>query len=162
VRFLSQLGYRVAAATGKSDRRDWLLSQGASRVIDRSEVNDESGKPLLKGQWAGAVDTIGGNTLATILRGTDRFGCVAACGLAGGSDLPMTVFPFILRGVTLAGIDSAWCPMPRRMEIWNLLAANWKPADLKSLASKTSLDGLNPIIQSMLQGGHLGRTIVEL
>ena len=162
VQFLARQGYRVAAVTGKADQRDWLLSLGAARVIGRSEVNDNSEKPLLKGQWAGAVDTVGGNTLATVLRGTDRSGCVAACGLAGGSDLPMTVYPFILRGVTLAGIDSAWCPRNRRLEIWNLLAGDWKPVNLESLASKVPLLGLDEKIGAMLQGGHAGRTIVVL
>lgn len=162
VQFLARLGYSVTAVTGKDEARDWLLSLGAREVIDRSDVNDDSDKPLLKGRWAGAMDTVGGNTLATLLRSTDRGGCVAACGLVGGSDLPLTVYPFILRGVTLAGIDSAWCEMPRRLKIWNRLATDWKLDDLDSFANTVSLDELNPQIQSMLAGRHRGRTLIKL
>jgi acrylyl-CoA reductase (NADPH) len=162
VRFLAQLGYAVTAVTGKADRRDWLLSLGAKQVIDRGEVNDGTDKPMLAARWAGAVDTIGGNTLSTLLRSTDRFGCVAACGLVGGSDLPVSVYPFILRGVTLAGIDSAWCPMPRRLEIWHHLATDWKIPNLADLAKTVGLNDLEPEIQAMLKGQHAGRTIVSL
>jgi putative YhdH/YhfP family quinone oxidoreductase len=160
VQFLAQSGYSVTAVTGKADRRDWLLSLGAKDVIDRGQVSDDSEKPLLAARWAGAVDTVGGNTLATLLRSTDRFGCIAACGLVGGTDLPITVYPFILRGVTLVGIDSAWCPMPRRQEIWKHLATDWKLKDLGTLAKKVALKDLGSEIEAMLKGKHAGRTIV--
>ncbi len=160
VQFLAHLGYAVTAVSGKPDKKDWLMSLGAEHIIDRKEVNDDSDKPLLSARWAGAVDTVGGNTLATLLRATDRQGCVAACGLVGGTELPLTVYPFILRGVTLAGIDSGWCPMPRRREIWQHLAGDWKLPNLSALARKVSLKDLEPEIQSMLKGQHAGRTVV--
>ncbi len=162
VQFLAHLGYQVTAVTGKADRRDWLKSLGAATVIDRSEVDDQSGKPLLKARWAGAVDTVGGNTLGTLLRSLDRSGCAAACGLVGGADLPISVYPFILRGVTLAGIDSGFCPMPRRQEIWNHLATDWKLKNLDDLATDVPLKDLEPHIQAMLQDLHAGRTVVAL
>ncbi|MCG8624300.1 MAG: oxidoreductase, partial [Proteobacteria bacterium] len=96
--------------------------------VPRDHAEDSSGKPLLAARWAGAVDTVGGTTLATLIRSTQHRGCVAACGMVGGVDLAMTVFPFILRGVTLDGIDSASCPMPERLEIWNKLAGPWRPS----------------------------------
>ena len=162
VQFLAHLGYAVTAVTGKSDRRDWLKSLGAANVIDRSEVNDASGKPLLPARWAGAVDTVGGNTLGTLLRSLDRSGCAAACGLVGGTLLPVSVYPFILRGVTLAGIDSGYCPMPRRQTIWNHLAGDWKLNNLDDLAGEVPLKDLDPQIQSMLQDQHAARTVVVL
>jgi acrylyl-CoA reductase (NADPH) len=162
VGFLARLGYAVTAATGKAGRRDWLISLGAKNVIGRSEVEDRSDKPLLSARWAGAVDTVGGHTLGTLLRSTDRAGCVAACGLVGGTDLPISVYPFLLRGITLAGIDSGYCPMPRRLKIWNHLATDWKPADLASLSNQVGLNDLQPEIDKMLKGQHAGRTIVEL
>jgi acrylyl-CoA reductase (NADPH) len=162
VQFLAHLGYAVTAVSGKPEKKDWLISLGAERVIDRGDVSDDSGQLLLSARWAGAVDTVGGNTLATLLRATDRAGCVAACGLVGGADLSLTVYPFILRGVTLAGIDSGYCPMPRRRDIWQHLAGDWKLSNLKQLSAKVSLQDLDPQIQVMLQGQHAGRTVVVL
>lgn len=161
VQFLAHLGYAVTAVSGKPDKKDWLLSMGAKNVIDRSEVSDDSGQPLLSARWAGAVDTVGGSTLATLLRATDRQGCVAACGLVGGADLSLTVYPFILRGITLVGIDSGWgCPMSLRREIWQHLAGDWKVSNLDQLSTKVSLQDLDPQIQAMLKGQHAGRTVV--
>lgn len=162
VEFLAKLGYRVTAVSGKPEQRDALLSLGASDVIDRNAVIDDSNRPLLKTRWAGGVDTVGGNTLATLLRSTKHGGCVAACGLVGGSDLPLTVYPFILRGVTLSGIDSAWCPQPRRRQIWNRLATDWKLDNLESRANTVTLEEVDSSVQSMLGGQHVGRTVVRL
>src|SRR5208337_5560056 len=103
------LGYRVAAVTGKTDAQDYLKRLGAAEILARAEVDDRSGRPLLSGRWAGGIDTVGGNTLGTLLRSLRHGGCVAACGLAGSNELPVTVYPFILRAVTLSGIDAAWC-----------------------------------------------------
>lgn len=162
VEFLAKLGYRVTAVTGKPEQQDALLSLGASEVIDRSVVSNDSTRPLLKAKWAGGVDTVGGNTLATLLRCTKHSGCVAACGLVGGSDLPITVYPFILRGVTLSGIDSAWCPQPRRRDIWNRLATDWKLDNLDSRANQAALEEIEAAVQTMLEGKHVGRTLVVI
>jgi putative YhdH/YhfP family quinone oxidoreductase len=161
VALLAHLGYRVAAVTGKPEAADLLTRLGAVRILPRSEVNDSSARPLLPARWAGAIDTVGGNMLATVLRSTDRSGCVAACGLVGGTDVPLTVYPFILRGVTLAGIDSVECPRARRLEIWTKLAGPWKPAHLASVAQETTLDGLAEKIDQILAGGILGRVLVR-
>jgi len=160
VKLLSKLGYKVAAVSGKSDKHEWLRQHGATRVVGRDEVLDDSKKPLLSARWAGAVDTVGGEMLACLLRAMRYKGCVACCGLVGGAELPTTVYPFILRGVTLAGIDSAWCPLPRRKEIWNLLAGEWKVEDLNSIATTIPLDQLADSISQMLTGQLSGRTVV--
>ena len=110
VAILAKLGYHVAAVTGKPSAHDYLRGLGAAEILSRDAVDDHSGKPMLSGRWAGGVDTVGGNILGTILRAMRHSGCMTACGLAGGNDLPITVFPFILRGITLAGIDTAWVP----------------------------------------------------
>ncbi len=110
IQILSQLGYQVVALTGKADQADWLQRIGATRVMLRDELLKAPNRPLLKASFAGAIDTVGGQVLSAALRMIHHRGCVAACGVAGGADLAMTVYPFILRGITLAGIDSAWCP----------------------------------------------------
>ena len=110
VAILGKLGYDVAAVTGKAEAHDYLRRLGATQILAREEVDDRSGRPLLSGRWAGGVDTVGGNILGTLLRSLRHGGCVAACGLAGSNELPVTVYPFILRAVTLTGIDAAWCP----------------------------------------------------
>lgn len=122
VALLAKLGYHVAAVTGKATSHEYLRKLGAAEILSREQVDDRSSKPLLSGRWAGAVDTVGSHILGTILRTTRHSGCVAACGLAAGSDLPITVFPFILRAVTLAGIDAAWGSIPLRHQIWRRLA----------------------------------------
>jgi acrylyl-CoA reductase (NADPH) len=114
VAVLAKLGYDVTAVSGKPQARELLEKLGARQIVDRAEVDDTSGKPLLSGRWAGGVDTVGGNTLSTLLRATRHGGCVAACGLARSAELPITVYPFILRGITLAGLDAAWMPIPLR------------------------------------------------
>ena len=118
VAILAKLGYEVEAVTGKPEHHDWLRKLGAARFSIANDVSDDSDRPLLRSRWAAAVDTVGGKPLATILRSTQHRGCVAACGLVAGTDIPTTVYPFILRGVTLAGIDSAKCPRPERLEMW--------------------------------------------
>lgn len=162
VSILSKLGYSVVAATGKSSHHDFLKSLGARLIVNREEVTDEAGKVLLKERWAGAVDTVGGNTLATILKATKYDGCVTACGLVGGAELPTTVYPFILRGVRLIGIDSVQCPMQRRLSIWNKLASDWKPPPLDELASTITLFQLPEQIDRILQGRSIGRALVSL
>lgn len=162
VAMLAKLGYAVAAVTGKADAAALLRELGAASILSRDDVRDTSGKPLLAGRFAGAVDTVGGETLSTILASTQQHGCVTACGLVGGAELHTTVYPFILRGVALCGIDSALCPMDRRLEIWRKLAGDWKPAALERLAHEISLDELPAAIEQILRGEAMGRTIVRV
>lgn len=161
IALLANLGYEVFAVTGKEAQHAWLQQLGASEILAREEVDDQSGKPLLKSRWAGAIDTVGGNPLSTLLRSMNHRGCVAACGLAASPELPMTVYPFILRGVTLAGIDSAMCPRENRLKIWQLLSGDWKP-DLAPLHSQTiKLAEVPKQVEQMLAGNSLGRVLVR-
>ena len=162
VMLLSRLGYRVVAVTGKTERHAWLRDLGASQVIGREEILDSSKRPLLSARWAGAVDTVGGSLLASLLRAVKKEGCVACCGMVGGAELPMTVFPFILRGVTLAGIETAWCPLSRRLETWKLLAGSWRPESLHAIGRTIGLEELDACVRQMLAGQCVGRTVVDL
>lgn len=162
VALLAKLGYRVVASSGKAAAEPLLRELGAARVVGRQEVVDDSSRPLLKSRWIGAVDTVGGATLASLLRSTDTHGCVAACGLVGGVDLPLTVHPFILRGVTLAGITSAWCPMNRRLEIWRKLANEWRLENLDRVSREVTLEGGVDEVKKILAGEILGRVVVRV
>lgn len=161
VAILSRLGYSVVASTGKPAAHEFLTRLGANRVVGRGEVDDRSDKPLLGTRWAGAVDTVGGQTLATLVRSLDRGGCVCACGLVGGLQIPLTVYPFLLRGVMLAGIASADTPRDQRLAVWRGLAGDWKPAGLESVSREVTLDGLPDQIRAILAGEILGRVIVR-
>ena len=162
VLLLSNLGYDVLASTGKSSETHFLKGLGAKKIIDRGEVNDDSKKPLLKQRWAGGVDTVGDSTLATLVKSTKQRGAVAATGLVASANLPITVFPFILRGVSLLGIDSGETPMNLRCQIWNKLASDWKFPQLKKLSVDCDLDDLGPEIDKILTGGQRGRVVVNL
>jgi putative YhdH/YhfP family quinone oxidoreductase len=162
VAILAKLGYRVVAVTGKPTAHQYLESLGAAEIVPRDAVNDPSDRPLLSRRWAGAVDTVGGNTLSTILRSLDLDGCVAACGNAAGFDLPITVFPFILRGVTLAGVDAAWCPIPLRHETWHRLAGPWKPDRLETIAKFIEMEELPAQFDEILAGRITGRLAVKI
>ena len=162
VAILAKLGYQVAAVTGKTTAHEYLKELGAERLLGREEVDDRSGRPLLHAHWAGAVDTVGGNILSTVLRATKLGGCVAACGLTAGDKLPMTVYPFILRGVTLAGIDAAWGPIPLRHQVWQRLANEWKSDDLEKMATFIELSGLPPKIDAILAGQITGRVVITI
>jgi putative YhdH/YhfP family quinone oxidoreductase len=162
VALLAKLGYQVAAVTGKTAAHDYLKKLGASQILDRQAVDDASGKPLLSGRWAGGVDTVGGNILGTVLRATRLAGCVAACGMAGGTDLPVSVFPFILRGVTLSGIEAAWVPTPVRSEIWDRLAVQWKLDNLDAIARPVDLEQLPSKIPEILAGRVTGRVVFHI
>lgn len=162
VAILAHLGYRVAAGTGKAAAADWLRGLGAAAVIDRAELVDTSSRPLLKGRWAGAVDTVGGDTLATTLKSTDYRGAVACCGLVASPTLNTTVLPFILRHVSLLGVDSQNTPLEIRRAIWEKLAGEWKPPALADLAEDVVLDDLDPAIDRILKGGMRGRAVVRL
>jgi putative YhdH/YhfP family quinone oxidoreductase len=162
VGILARAGYRVAAVTGKPDQEAYLRDLGAAEVLSRDDVRDESGRPLLSGRWAGAVDVVGGEMLATVLKSVAYGGAVASCGLVGSPDLPTTVYPFILRAVSLLGIDSQNCPMDVRRRVWDNLAGPWKLADLEQLATERRLDALEPEIERILQGQQIGRVLVDL
>ena len=161
VALLAHLGYNVVASTGKKDETEFLQDLGAAEIIGREDVNDESKKPLLRERWAGAVDTVGGTTLASLLKATKRGGAVAATGLVASSDLPTTVFPFILRGVSLLGIDSGFTPTNLRREIWSKLAGVWKFPQLEQLTIDCTLETLDPEIDKILAGGQRGRVVVD-
>jgi acrylyl-CoA reductase (NADPH) len=162
VAILARAGYRVVAASGKQEARQFLSDLGAREVISRDEASDTSGKPLLKGRWAGAIDTVGGNILATAIKSTQYGGVVTCCGNVASPDLATTVYPFILRGVSLLGVDSAACPGDIRREIWRRLAGAWKVEQLERLSSERSLEQLDPEIDRILQGKLKGRIVVNL
>jgi putative YhdH/YhfP family quinone oxidoreductase len=164
VALLAAKGYSVVAATGKDDAREWLQRLGATRVLSRADVTDTSGKALLKERWAGVVDAVGGDMLATALKSVVRSGCVVACGNAASPQLTTTVYPFILRGVTLQGADSAEAPMALRRTLWRELASTVPSlsAVLDSIAQETTLDGLDPFIEAILQGTVRGRVVVKV
>ena len=162
VAILARLGYTVVAATGKTHEAQFLYDLGATEVVDRNAVDDADGRPLLKERWAGVVDTVGGNILATALKSTRHRGLVACCGLVASADLNTTVYPFILRGVSLHGIDSAECPMPERIHLWQKIAGPWKIHALHRLVTERTLETLEPEIQRILQGGQKGRIVVNL
>ncbi len=159
---LAHLGYSVVAVSGKAEAHDFLMGLGAARVIGRNEAVDTSGRPLLKGQWAGVVDTVGGEILATAIKSTQLHGVVTCCGNVAAADLPLTVFPFILRGVRLQGIDSQNCPMAHRLQVWQKLAGEWKFPGLAHLYKETGLSGLEENIALILRGGQKGRVLVDL
>jgi putative YhdH/YhfP family quinone oxidoreductase len=150
------------AVNGVVDQKQYLLDLGAKEVISIEEATDSSGKPLLKGRWAGGVDTVGGAILATTVKSTQYGGAVTCCGNVASHDLPLSVYPFILRGVTLIAIDSQNCPKEMRLKIWQKIATDWKLDYLDRLTSVTTLEGLNDSIDRVLKHEHKGRTIVEL
>ena len=162
VMILARLGFDVVGVTGKPEGKEFLLSIGAKEVIAREAVNDQSGRPLLKGMYAGCVDTVGGNMLATILKSMQYNGVVAICGLVQSPELPTSVFPFILRGVSMFGIDSSECAIEWRKQVWKKLARKWKPANMQAIARTVTLQGLPKEIKKILKGGQMGRVVVRL
>lgn len=158
---LAGLGYAVTAVSGKPDADDYLHRLGA-RAILRRESMSEPARPLEKQRWAGAVDTVGGTTLARILAETGYNGCVAACGLAGGADLPTTVMPFILRNVSLRGVDSVQCPLPRRQVAWRRIAAELPPEALGEIGRTATLAEIPQLAEEIVAGRVRGRVIVDL
>lgn len=161
VGILSKAGYNVIASTGKKDAESHLRRLGASQIVDRSFANDESGRPLLRSQWAGAIDTVGGNTLATCVKGCQRKGSVASCGLVGTHELHMTVYPFLLNGINILGVDSAEIDMELRTQIWNLLSNDWKISSLEDYGQFIELDGIIEQMDLILKGQTKGRIVVE-
>ncbi len=162
VSILSRLGYSVVAITGKETERDYLLNLGAEEVLLRSEVENFDRKPLLKPLFAGAIDTVGGVILENIIKSTNSIGVVTCCGNVASPKLDLTVFPFILRGVTLIGIDSQNYPMEYRKIVWNKLAQEWKPKQLDNTCNEIKLEDVVQKIELMLKGKLKGRTILNL
>ena len=162
VNMLAKLGYTVAASTGKQTAHAYLKELGASTILSREDVSAESNRPLEKELWAGSVDSVGGTTLAYLIRTTRYGGSIAACGLTGGTAVSTTVIPFILRGVNLLGIDSVFCPMEVRREIWQRLASDLKPTQLVHISHEVTLDELPQVTAALLRGEGRGRTVVRL
>ena len=161
VALLGRLGYNVVAATGKAAEEPYLKRLGATSVIDRAGLS-AAGKPFQKERWAGVVDAVGSHTLANALAQTRYGGVVAACGLAQGMDLPTTVMPFILRSVTLAGVDSVMAPLPRRQRAWDRLARDLDPVLLESMIDEVDLDGAIAKAHDLMAGGVRGRVVVRI
>ena len=161
VAILSGLGFEVVASTGKASGSDYLKKIGATEVIDRATL-EEPGKPLQKEIYAGAVDCVGGQTLATVLSQIRYGGAVAASGLTGGAALPTTVMPFILRGVSLLGIDSAQTPIERRRAVWARMGADLKPSSLALIGKDLTLNDLDDTLDGILAGQAFGRTVIDL
>lgn len=161
VAILAQAGYRVTASTGKSADEAFLRGLGATEIITRDAVTAGSERPMMKERWGGCVDVVGGETLAAAVKSTRYGGAVTCCGLVGSTELPMNVFPFILRGVSLIGIDSVKCPAGTRVQIWEKLAGEWKPGQLPEMTTEVTLEGLEEKIQEMLRGGSHGRVVVR-
>jgi acrylyl-CoA reductase (NADPH) len=161
IALLARRGFTVVASTGRLDETDYLKSLGASSVIDRNELS-QPGKPLARERWAGVVDSVGSHTLANACASTKYRGTVAACGLAQGMDFPSSVAPFILRGVTLAGIDSVMCPKVDRLEAWKRLAADLDPAKLDAITTGIKLSQAIEQAPNILAGKVRGRLVVDV
>lgn len=163
VSMLATRGYHVVASTGKESEHDYLRRIGAAEIISREELLGEKIKPLDKQLWAAAVDPVGGKTLSAILSKLDYNGSVAVSGLTGGTDVPTTVFPFILRGINLLGIDSVYCPMETRKLLWQRMATDLKPVGiLETIQNEVKLEELPDVLSGILKGENRGRTIVKL
>lgn len=162
VALLAKEGYSVIASTGKKDADDFLKQLGAVEIIDRDELDQELDPPLLRGRYQGAVDTVGGRTLSTVIKSIKLQGSVACCGLVGGRELNLTVFPFILRGVNLQGVDSMHWLMKPRLEVWKKLAGPWKLPVLESITKTIGMDQLDEHVAAILKGQVRGRTVLAI
>jgi putative YhdH/YhfP family quinone oxidoreductase len=162
VSILAKAGYAVVAATGKSSQHEFLQALGARHIIGREELLRDAHHPLLKTRWSGVLDVVGGEMLAAAIKSTNYGGVVTCCGLAASPELPLNVFPFILRAVSLIGIDSAQCPTALRQEVWQRLAGEWRPEHLLQSATEVPLDGLEESFHAILKGESRGRTVVNL
>lgn len=162
VALLKSSGYTVVAATGKEKEYPWLQKLGADDFLSRQQAAIGGDRMLLRERWAGVVDTVGGPILATAIKSAKYDGTVTCCGNAASGELSLNVYPFILRGVKLVGIDSAQCPMARRKEIWQKLATNWDLQFLDAISSTITLEALGGVIDQMLQGKVRGRTVIDL
>lgn len=161
IALLSKLGYTVAASTGRPEEADYLRSLGATTIVDRAELS-APGRPLGRERWAGVIDTVGSTTLANACASTNYAGAIAACGLAGGMDFPSSVMPFILRGITLYGIDSVMCPQPKRQAAWNRLEQDLDVSKLDAITKEISIDDAIDVAGELLDGKVRGRVVVKV
>lgn len=162
VSILAGLGYKVAALSGKPSQAEYLRGLGAARMLDRSELEGSRDRPLLAGRFAGGVDTVGGTILANIVKSTAPLGAVTCCGNVASADLDLSVYPFILRGISLIGVSTQNYPMAPRREIWRRLAGEWKPDPILRHFTETDLEGLGARMDEMLSGRSLGRVLVRV
>ncbi len=162
ISFLVKSGYRVAGLVKHAEDKSFVNDLGAAEIVNADVFTDETKKPLLNQRWAGVVDTVGGDVLTTAIKSTMIGGNITSCGNVAGADLPLTVFPFILRGISLFGIDSQHCPMTTRRLIWEKLAGEWKLAGLHEMATEIGLEDLEGQIQQMLDGRGFGRKVIRL
>ena len=162
ISFLSLKNYNAAALTGKSENEAYLKTLGAKKIIDRNSFGKLPDKALLKAQWEGVIDTVGGEILSRAIKSTKPWGSVAVCGNAASPNLELTVYPFILRGVNLLGIDSANCPMEIRNIIWQKISNEWKMQELEKIYTEVPLEDLSSKIDQMLVGKLTGRVLVNL
>ncbi|PIC57439.1 oxidoreductase [Sporosarcina sp. P12(2017)] len=162
VSMLAKLGYHVVASTGKETEKEFLNDIGANEVISRQDLQPEKIRPLDKQLWAAAIDPVGGNTLSYIVSTLQYGGSVAVSGLTGGTNVPTTVFPFILRAVNVLGIDSVYCPMSTRSALWKRMATDMKPDNLDVLTTEVTLDELPTTLSKILEGQAKGRTVLKL
>ncbi len=162
VALLAKLGFSVTASTGKEASHDLLKSLGAAEIIDRNMLSEASPRPMLKQQWAGAVDVVGGETLSNVVKSLRYGGSVACCGLVESPEFPATVFPFILRAANVLGIDSAESPPAKKIALWKRLATDWKPAALENIATEITLDQLSESLDKVLHGQALGRFLLRV
>lgn len=162
VSILSHCGYSVSALNGLNDEKEYLKGIGAKEVVEVQDFLDETGRPMLRERWDACVDSLGGNILTSAIRSVRADGAVTCCGNAVSHDISLTVYPFILRGVSLFGIDSQNCPMPRRVRAWNMISKEWKFPWLETLASEINLNGVADEIARIRTGKNRGRIIVNL
>lgn len=162
VAMLAKIGFHVTAATGKLSETDYLKGLGATEVIGRANALEGNDRPMMKPRWAGVVDCVGGEMLSAAIKASQYNGVVTCCGLVGSPDLPVNVLPFILRGVRLIGIDSAECPMAKRLAVWHRLAKEWKPDRLGEMVDEVGLEGLEEKMAAMLNAQLTRRVLVNL
>lgn len=161
VALLDRLGYTVVASTSKVDHSDFLVKLGAKRVVDRAFIEDLPGKPMLRSEWAGIVDTVGGTVVSSLLRTVNPGGAVTTCGMVAGTEIHTSIFPFILRGISLFGIDSVEIPLARKARIWNRFDTDWALPGLASIVQEVTLGELPTAIEKIHCGKMLGRTVLR-
>ena len=163
MKILVKLGYDVIVATGKVEKeKESLMKLGVEDVIHRKEIEEETSRPMVKSRWSGVIDTVGGSVLTSVIKAIQYGGAVTTCGNVGGASFESSVYPFILRGITLFGIDSVQCPMDLRLVIWDKLQGEWKPETLDEMVQEVELEKLENVLDKMIEGKKTGRYVVKL